>query len=90
MPIADIAQGFYNNLTKKKEQLYKDRIKICKTCKLYKVDNVFGPICNKSLFVNPETEEVSRTRQPGFYSGCGCLLGAKTRVENTKCPLRRW
>ena len=90
MAVNDIAAGFYNKLLDKKKSLKNERMKICKECKLYKLDNIFGPICNKKLFLNPETNEVSKEVKPGFYKGCGCFLDAKTRVQNSKCPLRKW
>lgn len=90
MEINDIASGFYNKLLDKNKSLQKERISICKTCKLYKLDDIFGEMCNKKLYLNPETNEVSKKHKKGFYNGCGCILDAKTRVENSKCPINKW
>jgi hypothetical protein len=42
----DIIHGHYNELTGKEEDLYLERIEICKQCPLYKLDVFAGPICN--------------------------------------------
>lgn len=88
--VEQIAKGFFNNLTNRKEELYNERINICRSCKLLAVDNIFGPICNSRLYVNPETNEVSKVDKPGFTNGCGCVLNSKCRVPEAKCPLGRW
>jgi len=90
MSINQIAEGFYNNLTGKKEDLYEQRIKICGKCKLFRKDSMFGGVCNSRLYLNPETEEVSRVRKEGFYRGCGCVLKSKGRVESAHCPAKKW
>lgn len=88
--IRDIAEGFFNSITNQEEQLYTDRIKICRDCKLWIKDSVFGEMCNKNLCVNSKTGEVSKDKKPGFVCGCGCVLRAKTRVPQMHCPLARW
>lgn len=90
LPVDDIATGFYNKLVNNKKQLSKQRLSVCKTCKLYIIDRMFGAKCNKKLYLNPETDEVSKELKPGFYHGCGCVLDAKTRVEKSKCPVGKW
>lgn len=90
MSINQIAEGFYNSLNDKEKELYTDRIAICRECKLLKVDNIFGEVCNGKLFLNPDTNETSRVRKEGFKKGCGCVLRAKTRSKTTKCPLGKW
>lgn len=47
--ITQIVEGTYNNLTNKKEDLYNQRIQICRGCKLLKKDNFFGEVCNSKL-----------------------------------------
>lgn len=44
-----IAEGFYNNITNKQQDLYRERIKICRKCKLLKIDDIFGEVCNSKL-----------------------------------------
>lgn len=90
MPITDIVEGFYNSATNKKQDLYETRIQVCKSCKLYIKDKIFGARCNSKLFLDPKTDEVSKTRKSGFIRGCGCVLKAKCRVKQSKCPLRKW
>lgn len=34
MNAKDIAKGFFNNLTNREDLLYKERIAICRSCKL--------------------------------------------------------
>lgn len=90
MSIGQIAEGFYNNLTNKEEDLFDERIKICKQCKLLKQDNIFGEVCNSRLYLNPNTDETSKIPKEGFFRGCGCVLKAKTRVKYAKCPAGKW
>lgn len=90
LPVNDIVTGFYNKLLDNKTKLSKQRLNICKNCKLYIIDKIFGAKCNKKLYLNPKTDEVSKEQKPGFYNGCGCVLDAKTRVERSKCPLGKW
>ena len=90
MSISQIIEGSYNNLTNKKQDLYKARIKICRGCKLLRKDGAFGEVCNSRLYLNPETDEISKRNKPGFLQGCGCVLGSKTRVESAHCPTNKW
>jgi hypothetical protein len=87
--LEQISEGFYNLLMQKEQELYEDRIAICKTCKIMKNDNVFGPICNSGLYLNPITDEVSYIPREGFNHGCGCVLSAKARVKEATCPNRK-
>ena len=87
--ISQIAKGTVNNLLNKEDELYQKRIKMCRSCKLFKQDKIFGEICNPSLYVNPKTEETSRVFKSGFIHGCGCVLRSKTRVKEAECPLDR-
>jgi len=45
MIINQIAQGFYNSLLNREEELYQDRIKVCRCCELLKIDEIFGETC---------------------------------------------
>lgn len=90
MSVSQIAEGFYNNATNKKEELFNERIEICKRCKLIKSDKIFGDICNSRLYLNPKTDETSKENKEGFLRGCGCVLKAKTRVESAHCPVGKW
>lgn len=90
MSIGQIIEGTLNNLTDKKRDLFEERMKICRECKLMRKDITFGEICNSRLYLNPETDEVRRKPAPGFHRGCGCVLGSKTRVKRAKCPAKKW
>lgn len=49
-----------------------------------------GEICNSKLWYNPETEDISEIYKDGYINGCGCRLGAKTRLPNESCPAGKW
>ena len=57
-------------------------------CPLY--SNRMGGICNNKLWLNINTGDVSTTNKPGYKSGCGCRLSAKTRLAQAKCPVGKW
>ena len=88
--LPQIAKGIYNNILKKEEELYIQRITICKSCKLFKNDKLFGEICNPSLYLNPITNEISKVEKEGFKEGCSCLLKNKCRVSDAECPNGKW
>lgn len=88
--VRQIAEGFFNNLTNRKEELFEERIKICRQCKLHYIDPVFGEMCNPTLYLNPETNEVSNKKREGFTGGCGCILNLKCRVPDANCPVNKW
>lgn len=80
MLIQQIAKGFLNNLLNKEDELYKERIKICRQCKLKYNDKIFGESCNSTIYLNPITDEISKKPKEGFKNGCGCILRSKARV----------
>lgn len=87
----DIIKGHYNELTNKEEDLYLQRIAICKACPLYKEDMFAGPICNSKLWMNEsDLESTSSTPKAGYKKGCGCRLNAKTRLGHRHCPFNKW
>lgn len=88
MNIIDIATGHVKNLLNLDEDLSKSRLRICYSCPLY--SNKFGGMCNDKLWLNPNTGDVSIKSKPGYKRGCGCLLLAKTRLLNVKCPVEKW
>lgn len=90
MSITQILKGTFNNITNRKEELYNDRIKICKECKLLKKDEFFGEICNNRLWLNPITDETSYIPLEGYYKGCGCILQSKGRLPEAVCPAGKW
>lgn len=90
MNVGQIINGHINEFFNKEQELYNKRIEICKTCPLYKKDNILGYICNPNLYVNPITKETSDEYKPGFYNGCGCRLSAAARTKDKRCPLGFW
>jgi len=84
-----ILKGTYNNLLNKEQELFKTRMIICKECKLYKADGVFGAECNSKLYLNPKTDETSFKPKEGYVKGCSCILRSKTRSLDSHCPAKK-
>lgn len=85
-----IVEGFFNNLINKNESLFEERISTCRECKLIIQDDIFGEVCNPSLYLNVNTNQISSKPKIGFKNGCGCVLRAKARVLAEECPLGKW
>ena len=90
MELGKIISGHVLELLNEGEELFNQRWKICKECKLMKQDSFLGPICNSNLWLNISNNEVSDKEKPGFYNGCGCRLNAKLRVSDAHCGLNKW
>lgn len=88
LEIKNIVHGFINDVFNINEDISKNRLNICYRCPLYSTK--FGGICNSKLWLNVNTGDVSTTEKPGYKTGCGCKLSAKTRVSNAKCPVEKW
>ena len=86
----DIIDGHLKELFNKEEDLSKQRVTICKSCPLYKIDSILGELCNSKLYLNPETNQTSTYPRKGYYNGCGCRIQAKSRLISAKCPLNKW
>ena len=86
----DILEGHLKELFNKEEDLSKQRVNICKSCPLYKIDSILGEICNSKLYLNLETNQTSTYPRNGYYNGCGCRIQAKSRLITAKCPLNKW
>ena len=86
----DIIDGHLKELFNKEEDLSKQRVNICKSCPLYKIDSILGEVCNSKLYLNLETNQVSTYPRKGYYNGCGCRIQAKSRLITAKCPLNKW
>ena len=65
----DIIDGHLKELFNKEEDLSKQRVNICKSCPLYKIDSILGEICNSKLYLNLETNQVSTYPRKGYYNG---------------------
>lgn len=90
MSITQIVEGTIKNVLNIDTDYSKERLEICRTCKLLKIDPIFGEVCNKHLFLNPVTDNISTHPKIGFLNGCGCVIKSKTKVLNAKCPLNKW
>ena len=90
METKQIIEGFYNRIMNNENELLNERLKICKECKLYKEDNILGPVCNRDLYLNPKTNETSVFHKEGYTRGCGCILKSKLRVKDAKCIINKW
>jgi len=86
----DIIEGHLKELFNKEEDLSKQRLTICKSCPLYKIDHLLGAICNSKLYLNPDTNQTSTYPRQGYTNGCNCRLSAKSRLITAKCPLNKW
>lgn len=88
MNIVDIINGHIKNVLNLGDDLRKDRLKICYRCPLY--SKKFGGMCNSRLWLNVNTGDVSAIKKEGYINGCGCIINAKARLLNSKCPAGKW
>ena len=63
------------------------RLKICEHCGIY--DSI-RKICNGSLYINPETNDVSINKKEGYIKGCDCYIPRKVLNAQAKCPAGKW
>lgn len=72
------------------QELYMERMAICKKCGLYK-ETPGGPICNPKLYISKEDKEsISFTPRIGYVRGCGCMLTKRNRLSGAKCVCGLW
>lgn len=90
MGLDQIISGHVKELLNQEQELFNERIKICRECKLLTKDKILGEICDKYKWINPDTQELSLIQLDGYINGCGCRLMAKTRVPEAHCPLKKW
>ena len=64
-----------------------DRLDICKKCPICDTNNW---VCKATLYLNPETNDVSTYAKAGYIKGCGCALLIKTKNPNKHCPAKKW
>lgn len=64
-----------------------DRLAICKKCPIF---NPNTKRCNSSLWLNPDTDEISTYSKPGFVRGCNCMITIKARNPNNHCIAGKW
>lgn len=63
------------------------RFSICEKCGIY---NVGKNMCNSSLYINPETNQVSDVFKKGYIKGCGCYIPTKIKKDYNHCPAHKW
>lgn len=63
------------------------RLKICEHCGIYDTER---KLCNGSLYINPNNNDVSITAKPGYYKGCSCYIPRKVLNSTAKCPAGKW
>lgn len=85
MEVGKIIQGTVNSIFNINQEMSKNRLQICYACPLYKKG-----VCNRKLWLNPVTNDVSPTKKEGYVRGCGCALSSKTRVPTAKCVAGKW
>lgn len=88
MEIGKIINGHINEALNLNADISKQRMQICYMCPLFV--NMLGGICNRQLWLNPNTGDVSTEQKDGYKRGCGCRVRSKTRLVNEQCPLGKW
>ena len=63
------------------------RLKICEHCGIY---DSMRKICNGSLYINAETNDVSINKKEGYIKGCDCYIPRKVLNAQAKCPAGKW
>lgn len=89
MDLKQILKGHVKEMTHDNQELFEERIAICKKCPLFKLTKT-GPICNPQLYLNVETNIAYSSEGPQRKRGCGCRLNAKARLEEAVCPANKW
>lgn len=90
MGFKNIIEGHVNEALGRNQELYDERMAICKDCGLYK-DTPMGPICNPKLYISVEDKNtISEIPRIGFKRGCSCRLSSKCRVKFAKCIVEKW
>lgn len=88
LPVTQIVKGHINELVGLNEDLSVRRLMICKKCPLYSSE--LGGVCDRKLYLDPETDNVSLKPLDGYVRGCGCRLLAKTTLPEAKCIAGKW
>lgn len=86
--VGDIIEGHYKEITNQENELYQERIKICKKCPLY--SDKFGGLCDPKKCWNTVKNTSEDFPGKNIKCGCGCRLSAKLRLKNTECVLNKW
>ena len=84
----DVIEGHYNEFLGKNSELAKSRLEICHKCPIYSPK--LGGICNRDLWLNPKTNDVSTKAKKGYIQGCGCRVEAKATLPYAECIASKW
>ena len=72
------------------QELYMERMAICKKCGLYK-ETPSGPICNSKLYISKgDKTTISSIPKIGYVRGCSCQLSKKTQLRAAHCIVGKW
>lgn len=88
MNVGNIVTGHLNEVLNLKQDISKKRMAICKVCPLFTPK--FGGMCNRRLWYNAQTGDISTVNIDGYARGCGCRLNAKTTIARESCPAGKW
>ena len=69
-----------------KEFSIEERKKICNKCPILTNDGR----CNPSLWINPDTDEISTYSKTGFFRGCNWFVFTKMKNVNNHCIAGKW
>lgn len=69
------------------ESIIEERKNICRKCPIFSPSN--GK-CNPSLWLDPETNQVSTHPKSGYIRGCGCTLAFKWPNAHNHCNAGKW
>lgn len=86
--VEQIVEGHYKEITNQENELFEQRIKICKRCPLY--TDILGGICDSKKCWDIEKNTLKSFPEKNIICGCGCRLNAKLRLKNAKCVLNKW
>lgn len=87
--VGQIAQGHFNEITKRENELHDSRMEICKDCPLF-TQTSLGGMCDAKKCLNQSTGEIGSYPGQNIICGCGCRLDAKTRLKYAHCVLNKW
>ena len=87
--INKIIKGHLLELLNKEKDLYKNRISICKECKLFS-NTIIGEICDHTKCLYKDKVYDVGSKPYKSICGCGCRLNAKLRLKDEKCVLGKW
>lgn len=66
-----------------------ERMAICKKCAMMTNDPTWGPTCDSTKFLNPETNESSKFPHVGWVRGCGCRMKWKVKSPSAHCVAKK-